>query len=551
MDTLAAFLEAGYRVIVLWVALAFHPALNVTPGLGDGYWHTHTNQILDSGNRPVRIAGINWYGFETTKGIPGGLDVQDYKSMLDAIKKNGYNTVRIPISNQMVETPTVPTDIRFANHDGPINIDLKGLTSLQILDHIITYAESQGIKIILDNHRSEAGDGPEMSGLWFTQAYPEGAWIADWQMLAQRYASNPTVIGFDLRNEPHNASGGGACWNCGGANDWHLAAIRAGDAVLRVNPRLLIFVEGVDSYENDFYWWGGNLEGVRTSPVNLAVPNQLVYSAHDYGPVESGQPWFTPDMTADTLSEVWTKHWAYISQDGIAPVWLGEFGVDNTVSDTPTPTEATEALWFQSMIDFLHKNQRISWSYWTVNGGDHNGLLDANYNSTPRNSARQDALATIQAPLAISLRQHSNHLADERASSIIPTVSAAEVQPSRETTVVEVVPPPQSTVIACHITFSNLKDWQKGFTGAIVIHNTGQDPIEGWRLTWTFPGNQKLHEVWDGNYGQDGQTITLTSLPWNSKIPAGGEQIGIGFNASYTGSNPPPAQFYLNGTLCK
>ncbi len=39
---------------------------------------------------------------------------------------------------------------------------------------------------------------------------------------------------------------GGACGDCGGTYDWHLAAQRAGNAVLAVNPHLLIFVEGID-----------------------------------------------------------------------------------------------------------------------------------------------------------------------------------------------------------------------------------------------------------------------------------------------------------------
>ncbi|MEA3177169.1 MAG: endoglucanase, partial [Gammaproteobacteria bacterium] len=32
---------------------------------GTGYWHTSGNQILDSTGQAVRIAGVNWYGFET------------------------------------------------------------------------------------------------------------------------------------------------------------------------------------------------------------------------------------------------------------------------------------------------------------------------------------------------------------------------------------------------------------------------------------------------------------------------------------------------------
>jgi endoglucanase len=426
VNELAAFLETSYRILLLWFALAVHSSPTVQPGLGDGFWHTRGNQIVDSANRPVRIAGINWYGFETDAAVAGGLGLQDYRTIIQTIRHSGYNTIRIPFSNQMVESPTVPTEIKFTNRSGvPINADLKGLNSLEILDKIISYAGEQGLKVILDNHRSEAGDGTGLSGLWFTQGYPESAWIADWQMLARRYANEPTVLGMDLRNEPHNAAANGACWGCGGANDWRLGAERAGNAVLAINPHALIFVEGVDSYENDFYWWGGNLEGVRTAPVRLAVANQLVYSPHDYGPIESGQPWFTPTMTDATLNAVWTKHWGYISQNSIAPVWLGEFGVTAAPTENATAAEAMEAKWFQSIIQLLHNDARISWTYWTLNGSDRYGLLNANYDDI-KDSGRQNALSTIQSPLGIGLVKpgHSTTTVIEPVAATPPTVAA-------------------------------------------------------------------------------------------------------------------------------
>ena len=506
------------------------------PGLGDGFWHTHGNQILDSANRPVRIAGINWYGFEGNAAVPGGLGQQDYRTIIQTIHHSGYNTIRIPFSNQMVESPTIPTEIKFTNHSGtPINVDLKGLNSLQILDKIIAYAGEQGLKVILDNHRSEAGDGTGLSGLWFTQGYQEPAWIADWQMLARRYASDPTVLGMDLRNEPHNAAANGACWGCGGANDWRLGAERAGNAILAINPHLLIFVEGVDAYENDFYWWGGNLEGVRTSPVRLAVANQLVYSAHDYGPIESGQPWFTPTMTDASLNAVWAKHWAYISQENIAPVWLGEFGVSIAASpDNPTIAEAMEAKWFQSIIQFLHDNPPVGWTYWPLNGSDRYGLLNANYDDI-KDSGRQNALSTIQFPLGIGLRSSSQ---TTQTASTPPPSSALGANPAADET-------------QCRVTYTNSKDWKTGFSAALVIRNTGAAPITGWQLSWTWDGTQKIDQLWSARYAQIGPTITVINETWNAVIPPAGELTGIGFNATYSGQNHAPTKFYLNGTLCK
>src|SRR5580658_2150889 len=129
--------------------------------VGAGYWHTSGNQIIDSDGNPVRIAGINWYGFETPDEIAHGLWAQDYHTIINDIKSLGYNTIRIPFSNQMVEDPIVPQNLSFYNGTGPINTDLKGLNSLQILDKIIAYAGEVGLKVILDDHRSEAGESAE------------------------------------------------------------------------------------------------------------------------------------------------------------------------------------------------------------------------------------------------------------------------------------------------------------------------------------------------------------------------------------------------------
>jgi endoglucanase len=366
---------------------------------GAGYWHTSGAQIYDSNNQPVRIAGINWYGFETTDAVVHGLTAQDYKAILGTIHTQGYNTIRIPFSNQMVETPSSNLNISYNGNFGAINSDLQGLNSLQVLDKIVTYAGSIGLKIILDNHRSEAGNSAESNGLWYTSSYPESNWIADWQALASRYAGNPTVIGFDLRNEPHNAYSGGSCWDCGGANDWHLAAERGGNAVQAINPSLLIFVEGTDAYNNDYYWWGGNLEGVSNSPVTLSVANHLVYSAHDYGPNEYGQSWFNSDSQA-SLDGVWTTHWGYISQQGIAPVWLGEFGTENSDSDVSGSASGSQGLWFQSLVGYLKAQPALNWTYWALNGEDSYGLLDNNYDPTPVCASKQNSLATIQFALS-------------------------------------------------------------------------------------------------------------------------------------------------------
>ena len=574
-----------------------------------GYWHTGGNQILDANNNPVRMGGVNWYGLELTTECPQGLWAQDYKSILTTVKNNGYNVIRMPFSNQMVEHPLVPSNINFGNG---MNGDLAGLNSLQILDRIVAYAGQLGLHVILDNHRSDAGSGTE-TGLWYTSTYPEANWIADWQTLAARYLNNPTVIGFDLRNEPNGATSGGSCWDCGTpANDWHLAAERGGNAALAINPHLLIFVEGTDCYNGDCDWWGGNLEGVQNSPVILSVPNQLVYSAHDYGPNLYVQSWFNSGTTYASLAAVWTKFWGYISADGLAPVWVGEFGTTNNNGDIQSPAPGSQGQWFQSIVSFFSSNPQLNWTYWALDGEDSYGLLDANYDPTPANALKQQMLASIQgaaagggggptlpaAPTNLSAAAVSSSqidltwtasstagvtynvyagttsgfspLSSTRVATGLTATAFNQQGVSAATTyyylVTAVDAAGESTPsnlasattmggtagggAACSVAYSIVTQWNNGFTAALSITNSGATAINGWSLAWAWPAGQQITQSWNGNYAQTGANAVLTNASWNPAIAPGATLSGIGFNAAYSGSNPAPASFSLNGSVC-
>ncbi len=391
---------------------------------GAGYWHTSSNRILDANGNSVRIAGINWYGFETTDYIAHGLWAQDYKTILNTIKSLGYNVVRIPYSNEMVEKNPVPTNFTQSVNGQAANTALVGQTALTDLDTIISYAGSIGLRVILDNHRSEAGNSNEANGLWYTSSYPQQNWINDWVTLAKRYSQskftfngNPTVIGVDLRNEPHLIASGaytGSCWTgdtesngsftgCPTSltsQNWTIAAGAAGNAILSANSKLLIFVEGVDCYNGSCGWQGGNLEGVAAAPVLLNVSNQVVYSPHDYGPDIYQQSWFNSSTTPSSLNAVWNKFWAFISMNGTAPIWVGEFGTGNASTAVQNSSAGSEGQWFQSLVAYLQTYSEISWTYWALNGEDSDGLLDSNYNSTAVNSTKQSMLASIQSPLS-------------------------------------------------------------------------------------------------------------------------------------------------------
>lgn len=481
-------------LFVAWYAFA---------AAGSGYWHTSGSQILDSNNVPVRIAGINWFGFETANYVVHGLWTRGYKDMLDQIKSLGYNTIRLPYSNQLFDPGSTPNGIDFAR-----NPDLAGLNGIQVMDKIVGYAGQIGLRILLDRHRPDSG---AQSALWYTPAYPESRWIADWQMLARRYNGNTTVIGADLHNEPH----GSACWGCGdAARDWRLAAERAGNAILSVNPNWLIVVEGVEAVGNDYYWWGGNLMGAGSNPVNLAVANRVVYSPHDYPASVYGQPWFSSPDYPNNLPAIWDNHWGYLWKKNIAPVLLGEFGTKlQTTSDQ---------LWFNALVAYLGVGtDRMGWTFWSwnPNSGDTGGLLMDDWQTV--NQAKQGKLATIQFPL----------------DGAIPVPSPV---PSPQ--------PPPAPSGGCTVTYKK-NDWGTGFTADVTFTNNTGMPLLGWTLTWAFAGNQRITNMWNGVVAQTGLYVTVKDAGWNSTV-VNGATGNFGFQASYSGANAVPSNFALNGIAC-
>ncbi|GAB5377040.1 MAG: hypothetical protein AcusKO_35020 [Acuticoccus sp.] len=317
---------------------------------------TAGTRIVDSAGDRAEIHGVNWFGFETETFAPHGLWARNWRALLDEMKSLGFNTLRLPFSGELVRSGGgTPTSIDYA-----LNPDLEGLDGLRILDGIVAYADTIGLRVLLDYHRGPVGSGPNDNGLWFGDGFTEADVIAVWQTMAARYRDAPAVIGGDLVNEPHMAT-----WGDGSGTDWAAAAERIGNAVLAVAPDWLIVVEGVGAYGGETYWWGGNLMGVRERPVVLDVPNRLVYSPHDYPPSVHEQTWFTD---GSNLTDVFRKNWGFIVEDGIAPVMLGEWG-------SFLATRADDA-WADALAQYL-SDLRIPWFWWALNpnSGDTGGVL--------------------------------------------------------------------------------------------------------------------------------------------------------------------------------
>jgi endoglucanase len=354
--------------------------------------HTQGQWIVDSNGARVRLNAFNWYGAEGADFVVEGLEAQPLASLVSTIKGLGFNAVRLLWSNQMVETNPV-----VGNYALTANPSLEGENALTIFDAVVNALTSQGIMVILDNHMSNAGwccSTTDNNELWYNTQYPQTSWVADWQMMAQRYASNPWVIGADLRNEPRSP----ATWGGPASTDWHAAAELGGNAVLGANPNMLIFVEGVN--------YAGDLSGVASLPVQLNVANRVVYEAHDYG------FWYKGFSSYASYVNTITPKWGYlVTGANPQPLWIGEFGTCNSGNTcVNSSSESDLGNWFNAMTSYVEANG-LDWSYWAINGTTETGngggfgavegygVLNTSWNASalPALTARLQSMMTTSA----------------------------------------------------------------------------------------------------------------------------------------------------------
>lgn len=347
--------------------------MTATTLLPSGYLSTSGNQLVDANGDYVRIASIGW-----------NQNFTNISSNVAQMAADGFNTIRLSW------------------------VDATLSSDLPQIQQIVAAAAASGMKVILDHHTNEAGtpaDGygaQQANGLWYdTGPGTDGTngvgvagtvsaaqFQADWLKVAQTFAGNTTVIGFDLDNEPleYGNAPSAVNWGGGGPTDIHAMYQTVGNAIQAIDPGALIIAEGPISIPLGNF----DLTGVASNPVVLNIPNKVVYSAHIYPssigaePVDSG-PAFVANIN---------KAYGYLETQNIAPVWIGEIGasLDGT-ADSAGSNLAEEQAWASTMVDYLNgkdgalggptftgsqQGMSTDWWDWGYNPGqDPDGVLNA------------------------------------------------------------------------------------------------------------------------------------------------------------------------------
>ncbi|MEU8264067.1 cellulose-binding domain-containing protein [Micromonospora sp. NPDC048999] len=106
---------------------------------------------------------------------------------------------------------------------------------------------------------------------------------------------------------------------------------------------------------------------------------------------------------------------------------------------------------------------------------------------------------------------------------------------------------PATAAQGCRIDYQP-NEWPGGFTATVRVA-PGDTPLNGWTVTWTYPGDQQITGGWSAVVSQSGRTVTARNADWNGSVPAGGT-TEFGVQGTVGSAAPPPTGFALNGVPC-
>jgi endoglucanase len=233
------------------------------------------------------------------------------------IAANGFNVLRVPFHYKF-----------FSPAPGEYVLD-----GFNLINQLLEWCAEYGVYLILDMHCAPGGqntndfsDGDgNVAGLWTQQSYREWA-TAVWGYIADYYADEEWIAGYDLLNEPVLS---------GGFTSTQLRQfyIQMTNTIRDVDTNHIIFIEG-NWYGNDF--------------TNLTPPydDNMAYSFHHYiGPSHQTS---------------WLGQYTSMSQTYNIPLWVGEFGENSNH-------------WAHKKIQ-LFENNDVNWTLWNYK---HNGSVTA------------------------------------------------------------------------------------------------------------------------------------------------------------------------------
>ena len=205
---------------------------------------------------------------------------------------------------------------------------------LKMLDDAVRWSAELGMYVIIDWHSI----GNPLTDVYHRPIYltDRGETFRFWYAVAERYKGNPTVLAYELWNEPTSRGGrmGRLTWPEYKAYMEELIYM-----IFQIDETAIPLIAGFN--------WGYDLTNVREDPIDF---EGVGYVAHPY-PQKRDQPW----------EPKWQEDWGFVAEN--YPMICTEFGF--MAADGPgahVPVIADEE-YGEAIISFFEE-RGISWTAW-------------------------------------------------------------------------------------------------------------------------------------------------------------------------------------------
>jgi aryl-phospho-beta-D-glucosidase BglC (GH1 family) len=252
------------------------------------------------------------------------------------IKQAGFNSVRVPFSYRLFVAEGEPQRLEGVGYE--------------LLDRVVGWCKQEGLHVILDMHAAPGGQtGDNIDDGWgypFLFESPESQELAIkvWRKLAARYQHEPTVLGYDLLNEPIAH---------------HFDAAHFNPRLEPLYRRIVAAIREVD--RNHVIFLGGAQWNTNFKVFGPPFDDKLAYTFHKY--------WM------EVKQEAVQEYVDFGDKHGV-PIWMGESG-ENTDE------------WVASFRALLEQNG-IGWCFWP-----YKKLDSASCVASVRKPAEWDAIITF------------------------------------------------------------------------------------------------------------------------------------------------------------
>jgi mannan endo-1,4-beta-mannosidase len=278
-----------------------------------------------------------------------GYSDADIDTAFDVIVASGATTVRTWGFNEV----TSPNDIYFHLWNGKTATVNTGANGLEMLDTVIASAKAHGVRLViaLTNNWSDYGGmdvyaaqllgAGQFHDVFYTNPTIIAAFKTYVQAIVTRYINEPTILAWELANEPR----------CGGSNTAASPTCNTTTITTWIET-MSAFVKSLDSNhlvtigDEGFFNRPGsnNFDFVYQGTLGIDFEANIKITTVDYATFH-----MYPESWGESDVEPWGVQWitdhATVMASANKPVIMEEFGIVNTTTRT-----STYSSWYSTVI---------------------------------------------------------------------------------------------------------------------------------------------------------------------------------------------------------